>query len=304
MAEKKATIVIKKITVVSGGGHGGAWKVAFADFMTAMMCFFLVMWLMATASEPSKKGVADYFSTPSVIEYNFQNYGVEITLEKLFLDLVNEPLKTLQSFLEPMDKTPNIMGMGMKKVVVSYLADQLGDVANDVEVSEDKVSFEIPDTFLFEKGTATPKADFVKVMEKVKGITTGLENSDVIVTSIVFQPAIPGGDLTVSKNVALERLDLIKAKVEASFANDTNDLVGRAVVRKEIGKTKETRNASGMLKFEMKQKAVLTDGRKPRPLKDDVFGKNEADHTVYDNFVKQLSATKKHQAPANKHTDE
>ena len=46
MAEKKgSTIVIKKITIVAGGGHGGAWKVAFADFMTAMMCFFLVMWL-------------------------------------------------------------------------------------------------------------------------------------------------------------------------------------------------------------------------------------------------------------------
>ncbi|MCC5758135.1 motility protein MotB, partial [Klebsiella pneumoniae] len=43
-------MVIKKITVVNGGHHGGAWKVAFADFMTAMMAFFLVMWLLATQS--------------------------------------------------------------------------------------------------------------------------------------------------------------------------------------------------------------------------------------------------------------
>ncbi|MBC7370261.1 MAG: chemotaxis protein MotB, partial [Bdellovibrionaceae bacterium] len=46
MAEKKQTIVIKKITIVAGGGHGGSWKVALADFMTALMAFFLVMWLL------------------------------------------------------------------------------------------------------------------------------------------------------------------------------------------------------------------------------------------------------------------
>ena len=68
--DKKTTIVIKKVTVVAAGGHGGSWKVAFADFMTAMMAFFLVMWLV-NQSEEVKKSVAEYFSTPSIIEYNF-----------------------------------------------------------------------------------------------------------------------------------------------------------------------------------------------------------------------------------------
>ncbi|MCX7977737.1 MAG: chemotaxis protein MotB, partial [Bdellovibrionaceae bacterium] len=99
MPEKKGTTVIKKITVVAGGGHGGSWKVALADFMTAMMAFFLVMWLLGQ-SEETKKAVSDYFSTPSIIEYNFQNFGAELTLEKLFLDLLNEPLKAIQSFME------------------------------------------------------------------------------------------------------------------------------------------------------------------------------------------------------------
>ena len=57
--------------------------------MTAMMSFFLVMWLISSASEEEKKAISDYFSTPSVIEYQFQNFGAEMTLEKLFLDLVN-----------------------------------------------------------------------------------------------------------------------------------------------------------------------------------------------------------------------
>ncbi len=117
MANNKSTIVIKKITVAGGGAHGGAWKVAFADFMTAMMCFFLVMWLLSTSSPPTKKAVSDYFSTPSIIEYNFSNFGVELTLEKLFLDIVNEPLQTLQEFITPADKLPNVLQLGLKKVV-------------------------------------------------------------------------------------------------------------------------------------------------------------------------------------------
>jgi chemotaxis protein MotB len=44
------------------GGHGGAWKIAYADFVTAMMAFFLLMWLLGSTTEGDKKGIADYFS--------------------------------------------------------------------------------------------------------------------------------------------------------------------------------------------------------------------------------------------------
>ena len=58
-------IVIKKEEVVEGGHHGGAWKVAYADFVTAMMAFFLLMWLLNATTETQRKGLADYFA-PSV----------------------------------------------------------------------------------------------------------------------------------------------------------------------------------------------------------------------------------------------
>ncbi len=58
-----APIIIKKKKVISGGGHhGGAWKVAYADFVTAMMAFFLLMWLLNATTEKQRKGLADYFS--------------------------------------------------------------------------------------------------------------------------------------------------------------------------------------------------------------------------------------------------
>ena len=62
-AGDKRPIIIKKKKVISGGGHhGGAWKVAYADFVTAMMAFFLLMWLLNATSEKQRKGLADYFN--------------------------------------------------------------------------------------------------------------------------------------------------------------------------------------------------------------------------------------------------
>lgn len=56
-------VIIKRKKIVSGGGHhGGAWKVAYADFVTAMMAFFLMLWLLGSVSEDQRKGIADYFS--------------------------------------------------------------------------------------------------------------------------------------------------------------------------------------------------------------------------------------------------
>lgn len=56
-------VIIKRKKVIDGGGHhGGAWKVAYADFVTAMMAFFMLMWLMNATTETQRKGLADYFN--------------------------------------------------------------------------------------------------------------------------------------------------------------------------------------------------------------------------------------------------
>ncbi|QCO55917.1 chemotaxis protein MotB [Pseudorhodobacter turbinis] len=56
-------VIIKRKKIIKGGGHhGGAWKVAYADFVTAMMAFFMLMWLLNATTEKQRKGLADYFS--------------------------------------------------------------------------------------------------------------------------------------------------------------------------------------------------------------------------------------------------
>lgn len=63
-SKKLQPIIIKKIKKGGHGAHGGAWKIAYADFVTAMMAFFLLMWLLGSTAEGDKKGIADYFNSP------------------------------------------------------------------------------------------------------------------------------------------------------------------------------------------------------------------------------------------------
>ena len=63
-SKKLQPIIIKRVKKGGHGHHGGAWKIAYADFVTAMMAFFLLMWLLGSTTEGDKKGIADYFNSP------------------------------------------------------------------------------------------------------------------------------------------------------------------------------------------------------------------------------------------------
>ncbi|MDA1132711.1 MAG: OmpA family protein [Proteobacteria bacterium] len=66
MDDGVAPIIVKRVTKGGGGHHGGAWKVAYADFVTAMMAFFLLLWLLNVTTDEQKSGLADYFAPTSV----------------------------------------------------------------------------------------------------------------------------------------------------------------------------------------------------------------------------------------------
>ncbi|GMU72699.1 MAG: flagellar motor protein MotB [Burkholderiales bacterium] len=62
--EERPIIVVRRVKKVAGGAHGAAWKIAYADFVTAMMAFFLLMWLLGSTTKADLNGIADYFKTP------------------------------------------------------------------------------------------------------------------------------------------------------------------------------------------------------------------------------------------------
>lgn len=77
MADKSKTIIIKKIKKGHEGGHGGSWKVAYADFVTAMMAFFLLMWLLAMVSPEKRAAMSEYFKEYSIFEKSGKSFMQE-----------------------------------------------------------------------------------------------------------------------------------------------------------------------------------------------------------------------------------
>ncbi|MEP9389706.1 MotB family protein [Mesorhizobium sp. KR9-304] len=74
---RQEIIIVRRSYDQDEGHHGGVWKIAFADFMTAMMCFFLVMWLINAANEQTKAAVASYFNPVKLIDRNSSKKGLE-----------------------------------------------------------------------------------------------------------------------------------------------------------------------------------------------------------------------------------
>ena len=99
-----APIIVKKVTIIQGGHHGGAWKVAYADFVTAMMAFFLLLWLLGATEENQRKGIADYF-TPTLVKMRQGSAGANGLLGG--------------SSLTDVDNYPHAMGQtGTKSITV------------------------------------------------------------------------------------------------------------------------------------------------------------------------------------------
>jgi chemotaxis protein MotB len=76
--ENNQPIIVKRIKKIAGGHHGGAWKIAFADFATAMMAFFMVMWLMSSATPEQKKAISGYFQDPVGFTESASPYVIDL----------------------------------------------------------------------------------------------------------------------------------------------------------------------------------------------------------------------------------
>lgn len=109
--ERHAEIII----VRRGGGedeeghHGGVWKIAFADFMTAMMCFFLVMWLINAANEETKVSVASYFNPVKLVDRNSAKRGLD-SLGEGPMSADSDTETSEKETKEPSDQGPNSSG--------------------------------------------------------------------------------------------------------------------------------------------------------------------------------------------------
>lgn len=110
MAETSDIIIIKKKAGHGGGHHGGAWKVAYADFVTAMMALFIVLWLM-NASKQVQEAVGGYFKDPrgtaKMVGTNKSGGGEVVALKKEDMTKLKDELLQSIHHIDPMDKLKN-----------------------------------------------------------------------------------------------------------------------------------------------------------------------------------------------------
>lgn len=188
--DKGVTIVIKKVQGGGGGAHGGAWKVAFADFMTAMMCFFLVMWLMG-ADEETKQEISHYFNHPNT-PYNKGKDERSETVSPLgekFGQGDSQMKGANGGVPEDLVQTPL---RDMKEQVES----KLGDITFGLELDNDvdELKFSIPGDEIFVEGGTEIKKDVYKRLDQLAKIFAKVQGNVLIEGHLDKKPAITGED--------------------------------------------------------------------------------------------------------------
>ena len=129
-------IIVKKIIADGHGGHhGGAWKVAYADFVTAMMAFFLLLWILGATTEKQRKSIADYF-TPTMVDLKENSAGSNgLFGGESIIDKDNYPHKAAQTGTRALTVPVGATG-GLKEG-----SGDKGSMRNTQMASEDKANF-------------------------------------------------------------------------------------------------------------------------------------------------------------------
>ena len=184
------TIVIKKVQGGHGGGHGGAWKVAYADFVTAMMAFFLVLWL-TSADEETKSIVSHYFNHPNT-PYN--KGRDEKTTEAV-------PLGERVGQGESMNKgaegaVPEDLVQTPMKDLKDEVQTKLGDITFGLELDSDVdvLKFSIPGDELFVEGGIELRKDAFKRLEQLAKIFAKVQGNILIEGHLDKKPPMSGED--------------------------------------------------------------------------------------------------------------
>ena len=198
-------IIVKKIVVEGHGGHhGGAWKVAYADFVTAMMAFFLLLWILGATTEKQRKGIADYFA-PTLVEMRQKSGGANGPFGgDSIISKDNYPHRATQtgskSMTVPRDATggaseSSATNRTKDRVRFGFLKKQLMDrVAKDASLSRFAQNVRFTDTreglridvvdksdfSMFSMGTERLLPDAFKLMEQVAKVIAGVPNGVIV----------------------------------------------------------------------------------------------------------------------------
>jgi chemotaxis protein MotB len=180
MADEKAPIIIKKINKGHAGAHGGAWKVAFADFMTAMMCFFLVMWLMG-ADEETKKAIANYFTTATIFKGGSDSLGKNGSAPNTSNSILNGGEGQLEETQVAEPARPRPVYLQEHKVLSKLVTEIFDGNAFSEDFTAEYLKFAIPGNLVFQFGSTEISFEGKKYLAKLADVFKNYEGSVSIV---------------------------------------------------------------------------------------------------------------------------
>ncbi|ATE64461.1 flagellar motor protein MotB [Rhizorhabdus dicambivorans] len=198
-------IIIKKIIEEGHGGHhGGAWKVAYADFVTAMMAFFLLMWILGATTEKQRKGIADYF-TPTMVQMREKSAGSNgLFGGESIVDKDNYPHRAAQT--------------GSKSITIPKDASGGEKEGGSAIRNKDRVAFQKLKMMLQAKMAANPK--LAQMMKNVRMVETREGLRIDLVDQADFAMFRSGTD-----QLSPEALSLMKQVAEVSNFTDNSVIV-------------------------------------------------------------------------------
>ena len=215
-AKKLQPIIIKRVKKGGHAVHGGAWKIAYADFVTAMMAFFLLMWLLGSTTEGDKKGIADYFGTPLKLALLSSGSGAgdaSHVIKGGGQDLTRSTGQVKRGEVESERKTINLKALKAEQVraEVARLEDLMKKVeeqiaANDklaglksqirLDMTRDGLRIQIVDEEgkpMFDSGSALVKPAMRALLREIGSVLTEVPNHLTLEGHTDSQP-FPGGE--------------------------------------------------------------------------------------------------------------
>lgn len=214
-AKKLQPIIIKKVKKGGHTAHGGAWKIAYADFVTAMMAFFLLMWLLGSTTEGDKKGIADFFQSPlkismaggsgsgdssSVVKGGGKDLSRETGQVKEGDSAAKRASYTLRALKEEQRKAEKARLEQLKTKVEDVLAEnpKLAALGGQIrlDMTKEGLRIQIVDEGnrpMFDSGSAIVKPYMRELLRELGSVLTEVPNR-LTVEGHTDAQAFPGGD--------------------------------------------------------------------------------------------------------------
>jgi chemotaxis protein MotB len=176
MSDQQGNIIIKKIKKVSGGGHhGGSWKVAYADFVTAMMAFFLLLWLVTMVSPEKRPAVAAYFKYFSIFDASGTSFldkqAAILTQQSQSEEKIEPELEGSKAALSSKEGDATDPEK-FQKAIKQAIENRLGDIKDQIIVDtfKDGVRIQLVDKEgkpMFDVGSAKPTPLALRILQVI-----------------------------------------------------------------------------------------------------------------------------------------